>query len=147
MTLVTFSLVCGQLKSRSRKKSNEPFLRKSDFNFFPYLTMARNRSKITKESMWKSASIEKWHFSFPYPPYFFDWYSHFTGKRKKLISYMLVRKFPFSRGNDCTYQKSKDIFFLKGGMGKRSYYCHLSIEALFHILSIVILIQFPTIGR
>ena len=29
--------------------------------------------------------------------------------------------FPFSYENDFTYQKSKDIFFLKEGMGKKGY--------------------------
>ena len=36
---------------------------------------------------------------------------------------------------------------LKVGMGKKSYYCHLSIEVLYHILSLVILLQFPAIVR
>ena len=48
-------LIClyksGFQMSPKTKKSIEPFLRKSDFKFFPYLTMAGNWSKITKESM------------------------------------------------------------------------------------------------
>ena len=44
-----FSLICGELKSRIRKKSWEPFLRKFDFKFPPYLTMARNWSKSLKK--------------------------------------------------------------------------------------------------
>ena len=51
----------GFQMSLKTKKSIEGFLRKSDFKFFPYLTMAGNWSKITKESMWKRASIDKWH--------------------------------------------------------------------------------------
>ena len=32
-----------------------------------------------------------------------------------------IHFFHFSHGNDNTYQKTKDIFFLKWGMGKKSY--------------------------
>ena len=32
-----------------------------------------------------------------------------------------IHCFHFSHGNDNTYQKTKDIFFLKWGMGKKSY--------------------------
>ena len=34
---ISFSLVCGQLKSRIRKNSFEQLLRKSDLKFFPML--------------------------------------------------------------------------------------------------------------
>ena len=36
------------------------------------------------------------------------------------------------------------LFFLKG-YGEKSYQCHFSIEAHFHIFSLVILLQFPAI--
>ena len=67
----------------------------------------------------------------------------------KRISLLRYRKsfFSFSQSYDCTYQKSKVIFFLKGGMGKKSYYCNFSIQALFHILYLVILLQFLAIAR
>ena len=45
---IIFVHYSGLQMSPKTKKSNEPFLRKSDFKFFPYLTMARNWSKITK---------------------------------------------------------------------------------------------------
>ena len=143
--------------SLKTKKSNEPILRKSNFKFPTYLTMTRNLSKSLKRVCERGIGLtnDTNNFSFPCPlyekkcPYFFDRYSHFTEKRKKLISHMLVRKFifPLSHGNDYSYQKSKDIFFLKGGMGKKSYQCHLSIQALFHMLSLVILVQFLAIVR
>ena len=37
---ISFSLVCGQLKSRIRKNSFEQLLRKSDLKFFPMLINA-----------------------------------------------------------------------------------------------------------
>ena len=47
------------------------------------------------------------------------------GKKANFLTNLYASKeiclFPLSHGNDCTYQKSKDIFFLKGGMGKKSY--------------------------
>ena len=45
------------------------------------------------------------------------------GKGKMGISLLTYRKSTFSvfQGNDCAYQKSKDIFFLKMGMEKKSY--------------------------
>ena len=63
------------------------------------------------------------------------------------VDFLYVSKeIHFFLGNDCTYQESKDIFFLKGGMGKKSYYYHLSIQALYHILSLVILHDFAPIS-
>ena len=54
-----------------------------------------------------------------------------TKEKKKLrvivrmvVNRILVKDihfFHFSHGNDNTYQKTKDIFFLKWGMGKKSY--------------------------
>ena len=143
--------------SLKTKKSIEGFLRKSDFKFFPYLTMAGNWSKITKESMWKRTSIDKWHqyLFFPIPPLrkkgltFLIGTVISMGKGKKWISLLTYRKSTssFSQWNDCTHQKSRDIFFLKGGMGKKSYYCNMSIQALFHKLYLVILLQFLAIAK
>ena len=51
-------------------------------------------------------------------------------EKKKGTFFSFVRKsrfckghslFPLFHGNDNTYQKTKDIFFLKWGMGKKSY--------------------------
>ena len=50
-------------------------------------------------------------------------------KKIRVIARMVVNRilvkdihfFHFSHGNDNTYQKTKDIFFLKWGMGKKSY--------------------------
>ena len=71
------------------------------------------------------------------------------GKGKKWFSLLRYNKstFSFSQWNGRTYQKSEDIFFLKVGMGKKSYYCNLSIKALFYILYLVILLQFLAIVR
>ena len=44
------------------------------------------------------------------------------GKGEKQISLQTYRKSTssFSQWNDCTYQKSKDIFFLKGAWGRKA---------------------------
>ena len=70
-------------------------------------------------------------------------------KEKEEVDFLYVSRdihfFPFPIEMTVPIKKLRTFFFLKGGMGKKSYLCHLSIEALFHILSLVILLQFPVI--
>ena len=66
---ISFSLVCGQLKSRIRKNSYEHLLRKSDLKFPTYLMKAENWRKSLKEVCERGVALtnDTNNFSSPYP--------------------------------------------------------------------------------
>ena len=66
---IIFVHYSGLQMSPKTKKSNEPFLRKSDFKFLTYLMMARNSSKSLREVCERGLGLtnDTNNFSSPYP--------------------------------------------------------------------------------
>ena len=91
---ISFFLLYSSFRmSLKRKFFNEPFLRKFDFKISTYLTIilwqeigAKSLKKVYERGLQLTNDTNT----------FSSLYSHFTEKRKNLISYMLVRKFAFS---------------------------------------------------